>query len=57
MVGSIEAQVIDLAKQGFGRPTIVEKLDGEVTDWQVRTILAQLRTFSDGLQEEEKERK
>ena len=55
-VGSIEAQIIDLAKQGFGRPTILKKLEGMATDWQVRTVLGKVRADTDDLEEEELDR-
>jgi predicted phosphodiesterase len=55
-VGTIEQQIIELAKQGYGRPTILKMLEGQATDWQVRTVLGQLRSVAENLDEDEKER-
>jgi predicted phosphodiesterase len=55
-VGTIEQQIIELAKEGLGRPAILKKLEGQVTEWQVRRVLGQLRSVADNLKEEERER-
>lgn len=55
-MGNIEQQIIELAKQGFGRPTIFEKLEGQATDWQIRRVLAEVRASDETLTEEERKR-
>lgn len=55
-MGNIEQQIIELAKEGYGRPTILKKLEGQASDWQVRTVLGKLRTVADNLDEDERER-
>jgi len=54
-VGSVEQKIIELAKQGLGRPTILKKLGDEATDWQVRAVLADLRSTVENLDEKERE--
>ena len=55
-MGRIEQEIIELAKQGYGRPTILKMLGDKTTDWQVRSVLGKLRSLAENLEEDEQER-